>query len=70
MDTGVGNEMIVVPPGQVPLSDRRIERSWSVELAHYQLAAFQVAKALYAQITGKRPGISQGDQLPVEGVSW
>lgn len=70
MDTGAGSEMIAVPPGQVTLSDRRTERSWSVELAPYQLAAFQVTQVLYAQITGKRPGAAQGDQLPVEGVSW
>ncbi|MFI8303391.1 formylglycine-generating enzyme family protein [Streptomyces sp. NPDC085927] len=70
MDAGAGSEMVVVPPGQVTLSDRRTERSWSVELAPHQLAAFQVTQVLYAQITGKRPGTSQGDELPVEGVSW
>ncbi|MFI9810399.1 formylglycine-generating enzyme family protein [Streptomyces sp. NPDC052301] len=62
--------MIAVLPGQVTLSDRRTERSWSVDLAPYRLAAYQVTQALYAQITGKRPGTSRGDQSPVEGVSW
>lgn len=47
--------MVAVPPGQVTLSDRRTERSWSVELAPYQLATFQVTQVLYAQITGERP---------------
>jgi hypothetical protein len=37
----------------VTLSDRRTQRSWSVELAPYQLAAFPVTQALYAQITGQ-----------------
>jgi sulfatase modifying factor 1 len=62
--------MIAIPPGQVTLSDRRTQRRWSVELAPYQLAAFAVTQAQYAQVTGRRPSTAQGDRLPVEGVSW
>ncbi len=65
-----GTEMIDVPSGQVTLSDRRSQRSWSVELAAYQLAAFPVTQTRYAQVTGQRPSAARGDQLPVEGVSW
>ncbi|MDH6575155.1 SUMF1/EgtB/PvdO family nonheme iron enzyme [Kitasatospora sp. MAP5-34] len=70
MDASAGIEMITVPPGQVTLSDRRTQRSWPVELAPYELAAFPVTQALYAQVTGQRPSTAQGDRLPVEGVSW
>jgi sulfatase modifying factor 1 len=70
MDASAGNEMIAIPPGQVTLSDRRTQRNWSVELAPYQLAAFPVTQARYAQATGRRPSSAQGDRLPVEGVSW
>src|SRR4051812_46090690 len=66
----MGKGMIAIPPGQVTLSDRRTQRSWSVELAPYQLAASSVTQALYAQITGRRPSAGQGDQLPVACVSW
>jgi formylglycine-generating enzyme required for sulfatase activity len=62
--------MLAVPSGQVTLSDRRSQRSWSVELAPYQLAAFPITQARYAQVTGQRPSATRGDQLPVEGVSW
>jgi len=62
--------MIDVPPGRVTLSDRRTRRSWSVELAPYELAAVPVTQARYAQVTGQWPGTARGDQLPVEGVSW
>jgi len=62
--------MIAIPPGQVTLSDRRTQRSWTVELAPYELAAFSITQARYAQVSGERPSIAQGDQLPVEGVSW
>lgn len=63
-------EMVSVPPGQVSLSDRRTRRSWTVDLAPYELAAFPVTQALYARVTGRRPGTPRGDRLPVEGVSW
>ncbi|WP_328926216.1 formylglycine-generating enzyme family protein [Streptomyces sp. NBC_00190] len=64
------NELIAVPPGRVTLSDRRTQRSWTVEVPPYRLAAFPVTQALYARVTGERPGSGQGDGLPVEGVSW
>jgi formylglycine-generating enzyme required for sulfatase activity len=63
-------EMISVPPGRVSLSDRRTQRSWSVDLAPYELAAFPVTQALYAQVIGRRAGTVRGDRLPVENVSW
>ncbi|TPQ17252.1 formylglycine-generating enzyme family protein [Streptomyces sporangiiformans] len=70
MDAGAESEMVAVPPGQVTLSDRRTQRSWSVELAPYRLTAFPVTQSLYTQITGRRPGTTQGDRLPVGEVSW
>jgi formylglycine-generating enzyme required for sulfatase activity len=70
MGASAGSELIAIPPGQVTLSDRRTQRSWSVELAPYQLAAFPITQAQYAQVTGQRPSTAQGDQLPVESVSW
>jgi formylglycine-generating enzyme required for sulfatase activity len=71
MDASADEEaMTDIPPGQVMLPDRRTQRRWSVELAPYQLAAFPITQARYAQVTGQRPGATQGDHLPVEGVSW
>ncbi|KDA42551.1 formylglycine-generating enzyme family protein [Frankia sp. B2] len=70
MDAGVGNTLISIPPGRVTLSDRRTQRSWSVELAPYCLAAFPVTQEQYAAVGGQRPSSARGDRLPVEGVSW
>jgi sulfatase modifying factor 1 len=70
MDAGAEDEMVAIPPGQVVLSDRRTQRNWSVEFASYQLAAFPVTQARYAQVTGQRSSTAQGNRLPVEGVSW
>ncbi|GIJ08671.1 hypothetical protein Van01_18850 [Micromonospora andamanensis] len=62
--------MVSIPAGLVQLSDRRTERRWSVEVEAYQLAAFPVTQAEYAQVTGERPSASPGDRRPVESVSW
>ncbi|MCK9902795.1 sulfatase-modifying factor protein [Parafrankia colletiae] len=62
--------MIHIPAGMVTLSDRRTQRTWSVELAPYRLAAFPVTQALYAQVIGEPPSDVQGDRLPVESVTW
>ncbi|GAA1999879.1 SUMF1/EgtB/PvdO family nonheme iron enzyme [Nocardiopsis rhodophaea] len=70
MDAGLGNEMVAVPPGRVTLSDRRTQRSWPVDVAAFQMAAFPVTQSLYAQVIGQRPSTARGDQLPVESVSW
>ncbi|MEU4964004.1 formylglycine-generating enzyme family protein [Streptomyces smyrnaeus] len=62
--------MIAVPAGRVTLSDRRTRRSWQVELAPYELAAFPVTQDQYARVTGRWPSTAPGDRLPVESVCW
>ncbi|MFI6759733.1 formylglycine-generating enzyme family protein [Micromonospora sp. NPDC050417] len=70
METGTGLELLTIPAGRVMLSDRRTQRSWPVQLVPYQLGTVPVTQALYARVTGERPGARHGDRLPVEGVSW
>jgi formylglycine-generating enzyme len=70
MDAGAGDEMIAIARGRATLSDRRTQRSWSVDVEPYELAIFPVTQASYARVTGRRPSTSRGDRLPVEGVSW
>ncbi|MGW1989233.1 formylglycine-generating enzyme family protein [Embleya sp. NPDC001921] len=70
MNSGTTDTMIDIPSGRVTLTDRRTQRSWSVQPAPYRLAAYPVTRALYAQVTGLRPSGPQGDRLPVESVSW
>lgn len=62
--------MRAIPAGTVMLSDRRTQRTWSVELPAYQLAAAPVTQAEYARVTGAWPSHTRGDALPVETVSW
>ncbi|MFF4444493.1 formylglycine-generating enzyme family protein [Streptomyces sp. NPDC001502] len=66
--------MITVPSGHVTLSDRRTERTWTVEVAAYRLAAYPLTQAAYAQLTGTHPGSTQagqdGGRLPAHSLSW
>ncbi|MCX4985191.1 SUMF1/EgtB/PvdO family nonheme iron enzyme [Streptomyces sp. NBC_00572] len=70
MGTQGDNAMIEVPAGRVTLSDRRTERSWTVDVGPYVLSAVPVTQELYERVTGERPSTARGDRLPVEGVSW
>ncbi|MEV0241824.1 formylglycine-generating enzyme family protein [Streptomyces sp. NPDC050674] len=70
MGQGVDNDMVAVPAGSVTLSDRRTERSWTVEVAPFRMSAYPVTQAWYAEVTGERPSAARGELLPVEGVSW
>ncbi|MFD9124094.1 formylglycine-generating enzyme family protein [Kitasatospora sp. NPDC059571] len=60
MDVITGNEMITVPPGRVALSDRRTQRTWTVGVAPFRLAAFPVTRRQWNAVTGDRPGGADG----------
>ncbi|MFF3085995.1 formylglycine-generating enzyme family protein [Streptomyces nojiriensis] len=63
--------MVTVPGGHVTLSDRRTERSWTVEVAPYLLAAYPLTGADYTRVTGTHPDRAQdGGRLPAHSVSW
>lgn len=70
MDGRVTGDLVTVPAGTATLSDRRTQRSWTVEVASFRLSAYPVTQARYADVTGERPSAAEGDLLPVEGVSW
>ncbi|KAA8886049.1 formylglycine-generating enzyme family protein [Nocardia colli] len=62
--------LVTIPAGTVTLSDRRTQRSWTVEVAPFRMAAVPVTQELYEQVTAQRPSSSRGDRLPVDSVSW
>ncbi|MFV0134177.1 formylglycine-generating enzyme family protein [Streptomyces sp. HMX87] len=62
--------MVAVPAGHVTLSDRRTQRSWTVGLPPYRIGSVPVTRGLYAQVTGRQPGVAQEDRRPAEDVSW
>ncbi|MEV6558785.1 SUMF1/EgtB/PvdO family nonheme iron enzyme [Nocardia sp. NPDC051756] len=62
--------MVTIPAGTVTLADRRTQRSWTVDVAPFRMAAVPVTQELYEQVTGQQPSSSRGDRLPVDSVSW
>lgn len=70
METTASPEMVTVPAGQVTLSDRRTQRTWSVDVGAFEIAAHPLTQGEYAAVTGEWPGATRGPRLPVEGVSW
>jgi formylglycine-generating enzyme required for sulfatase activity len=62
--------MLAIPSGRVTLSDRRTQRTWTVDLAPYELAAAPVTQAQYERVLGDRPSTAVGGQLPVESLQW
>ncbi|WP_425558180.1 formylglycine-generating enzyme family protein [Cryptosporangium japonicum] len=56
--------MIALPAGAVTLSDRRTQRSWTVEVLPFRLAAVPVTNAWYHRVSGDTA------RRPVDSVSW
>jgi formylglycine-generating enzyme len=63
-------ELVTVPAGTVTISDRRTERTWSVEVPAVELGRFPVTQAEYLDVTGQPPAAADGERLPVHSVSW
>jgi sulfatase modifying factor 1 len=62
--------MIAVPAGEVTISDRRTQSSWSVKVMPYLLGEHAITQAIYYQVVGRRPASEQAAQLPAETISW
>ena len=62
--------MVAVPPGDVTISDRRTQSSWSVGVKAYLLDARPITRAAYSQVAGRRPRSAEADRLPAETLSW
>jgi sulfatase modifying factor 1 len=63
-------EMATVPAGQVTISDRRTQRTWSMQVAPFELAAHPTTQATYARGSDLDPAVTRGEQLPARSASW
>lgn len=61
--------MLEIPGGTIELRDEGTGRMWSVDLAPFELDAFAVTQARYAEVMGREPAAA-GAQTPVTEVSW
>jgi formylglycine-generating enzyme required for sulfatase activity len=62
--------MVEVPAGNIVLRDDRVDRHWQVYIQSFAIARYPVTQAQYAAVTGLRPSVHFGPQLPVESISW
>lgn len=63
-------DLVAVPGGTVELADRRTRTRWRVDVAPFLLGQVPVTQAQYREILGESPSMSEGEDLPVETVSW
>lgn len=62
--------MIPLPEGEIQMKDDRLKREWTVQLAPFLLAKYQVTQEFYSELVGTNPSEYQGHKRPVETVSW
>jgi formylglycine-generating enzyme required for sulfatase activity len=66
----ISAQLVSIPAGEITLRDDRIQRTWQVEIQPFLLARFPVTQELYRAVAQATPAAFQGNQLPVESVSW
>jgi formylglycine-generating enzyme required for sulfatase activity len=62
--------MVRIPLGEITLRDDRIKQSWKVEIQPFLLAKYPVTQAFYYDVMNENPSVFNGDENPVENVSW
>ena len=62
--------MVKIPGGEIELRDDRIKQRWIVEINPFLLAKYPVTQNFYFEITNETPSIFNGNEKPVEMLSW
>lgn len=62
--------MLPIRAGQITLNDDRLKQKWTVDIAPFFMAKYPVTQELYFAVTGKSPSAFEGDEKPVETISW
>ena len=69
-DKDLIEQMIVLPGGSIDMRDDRKKKTWTVEIAPFQLGKYPVTQELYDFVIGSNPSAFKSPQRPVENVSW
>ncbi|MDQ2846409.1 MAG: formylglycine-generating enzyme family protein [Actinomycetota bacterium] len=70
METSSSIAWVAVAGGDVTISDRRTQTSWSVHVEPFLLDPLPMTQATYTEIAGGFLGEPQAGQQPVRDVSW
>lgn len=63
-------QLVPVPGGSVELADRRTQTRWRVDVAPFLLGRVPVTQGQYRHVLEHSPSMSDGEEFPVETVSW
>ena len=61
---------VKIPAGTVGMRDDRTKDTWSVDIDCFKLSKFPVTQGLYKSVINENPSTFNGDNLPVETISW
>lgn len=67
---GVSFDMVYVEGGEFSMGSKDAAPVHSVTLSSYYIGKTEVTQALWKAVMGNNPSCFQGDDLPVENVSW
>ncbi|MEM9723377.1 MAG: formylglycine-generating enzyme family protein [Bacteroidota bacterium] len=63
-------QLAEIPAGEILLNDDRTQKKWHVSIDNFLLAKFPVTQKLYSKVMRKAPSFFNGENLPVETVTW
>lgn len=63
-------DLVQIPKGEILLNDDRIKKNWSVKINEFYLSKDLVTQELYQKIIGNSPITFNGNNKPIESVSW
>ncbi|WP_201787144.1 formylglycine-generating enzyme family protein [Actinoplanes sp. TFC3] len=63
-------DMTLVTTGDVTLTDRRTQASWSVNVGSFMLGTTTVTRKEYKAVTGGPPPVPDEEALPASNLSW
>ena len=66
---GTKNKLVRIPGGTFQMGDDK-EGQFQASVKDFRIDMYPVTQALYRQVTGKNPSYFEGDDHPVETVSW
>jgi formylglycine-generating enzyme required for sulfatase activity len=69
LDT-IAKRMVKVRAGKITLLDERSGNEFNTKIKGFLLDIYPVTQDLYRQITGENPSSFEGNDRPVEGISW
>lgn len=66
----IAGQMVEIPAGSIAMRDDRTGRAWSQQIQPFLIGSHAVTQSHYFALTGQSPSLSNGNDKPVESVSW